>query len=107
MTINPAAAERKMRVESQLLFWLGGKSLHNGQAKGRGKCCPDFSCCDKRLSMTLDGKIKLTLSVLKERLIEHIRSSEVDYGEELDIESQELICAWIEKWFDNLSFDTI
>ena len=35
-------------------------------------------------------------------LIEYIRSHELDYGEELDLETQELICKWIQEWFDSI-----
>lgn len=37
----------------QLELWLKGESIHN---KDKGECCPDFSCCNKK--MKTDHKIR-------------------------------------------------
>ena len=42
---------------------------------------------------------------LKEEVIEMIRSTELDDGDELDLHSQELIVGWVDVFFENKIFD--
>jgi len=58
------------------------------------------------LSTPPDEKIRYVLSKLKESLVEEMRSREPGDGEEVDIEQQEFFVRTVERWFDDLAFDT-
>jgi hypothetical protein len=34
-----------MTTDEQLTLWQQGTSVHMGDKKEGGQCCPDFSCC--------------------------------------------------------------
>lgn len=40
---------RTMTPEEQLEKWVEGESIHNGETRDKGECCPDFSCCYPKL----------------------------------------------------------
>ena len=103
---NPVKQERVIRTETQDLLWLAGVALHNGQNRSLGECVLDFSCCHPDLSTSPDEKIKHVLGKLKESLVEEMRSREPGDGEEVDIEQQEFFVRTVERWFDDLVFDT-
>ncbi len=39
--------DKKTEKDKQLEQWILGNSIHN---KNQDKCCPDFSCCNKKMS---------------------------------------------------------
>lgn len=36
-----------MKTTEQLNLWVEGKSIHNDELN---ECCPDFSCCNKKVT---------------------------------------------------------
>jgi len=103
---NPINKERVVRPETQLLRWLSGEPQHNGQHRGLGECTPDFSCCHPDLLSTPNVRIEQTLIKLRDNLIEEMCSREPLEGEEVDLEQQGWFVATVERWFDDLIFDT-
>jgi len=103
---NPINAERAVRPESQLLWWMAGEPQHNGQHRGRGECTPDFSCCNPELLVDTNDRIRSTLTKLKNSLVEEMQSREPNYGEEVDLVQQVFFVKCVERWFDDLVFDT-
>lgn len=106
MVENPINVERVIRIESQLLMWLAGQPLHNGQSSGRGECTPDFACCDPDLLEEPDKRIAYVLSRLRDCVVGTMRSEEPSYGEEIDLPTQEILVRGVSRWFDDLILDT-
>ena len=104
---NPINNERVIRILSSNLWWLTGNPRHNGQHRGLGECSPDFSCCYPDLLSDPNIRIKEVLGKMKDELIRFISERELDSGQELDTESQNLILRWIDCWFEDLIYDTV
>ena len=52
-----------MTSEEQLDLWIKGKSVHNfDRCKPDGECCPDFSCCDKKVNTPIELRKKFKRS---------------------------------------------
>lgn len=107
MSENPISNERVIRIESQLLLWIAGRSLHNGQHRRHGECVPDFSCCQPLLMSSPEERIKIGARGLKDALIAEMRSFEPLEGEEVDLEQQEWFVRVVDRWFEDLLFDTL
>jgi len=44
-----------MTMDEQLREWAKGNSIHNDL---REECCPDFSCCNKKMNTPLEVRQK-------------------------------------------------
>jgi hypothetical protein len=56
----------EVKIDKQLQEWVDGNSIHN---KEIDECCPDFSCCNKKI---------YTPKNVKEKFVKAIRDD--DYG---------------------------
>ena len=43
-----------MTSDEQLELWVNGTSVHN---QDKDECCPDFSCCNKRMNTPVEERI--------------------------------------------------
>ncbi len=44
-----------MTPTEQLELWVNGESVHNNE---RDECCPDFSCCNKKVNTPIEVRKK-------------------------------------------------
>jgi hypothetical protein len=65
----------KQRTMSQLENWAQGKSIHN---KKDDECCPDFSCCNKKMDTPLSER-KTFMELYKEGGINAIAHLSAEY----------------------------
>lgn len=47
----------RMTFNQQLVLWVKGQSIHNGETPESGQCCPDFSCCIPSLKWDLPSRL--------------------------------------------------
>lgn len=66
----------KQRTMSQLENWAKGKSIHN---KKDDECCPDFSCCNKKIKTSIAERVKF-MELYKEGGITAIAQLSADYS---------------------------
>ena len=55
-----------MKIIEQLNLWVDGKSVHNDE---REECCPDFSCCNKKVSTPKEVKELFRIAYLKDNQV--------------------------------------
>jgi len=71
-----------MKVFEQLNLWAEGKSIHNDETN---ECCPDFSCCNKKVStpkavreVFRNAYLKGNQAVIERMLMEFLSKALVD-----------------------------
>lgn len=69
-----------MTPNEQLDLWVQGNSIHNLE---RNECCPDFSCCEKKLRWPKERREDFqatTQEVRESMLVQGLRSATLAAG---------------------------